>query len=95
MFCILDTETVPNLLSQTINTVGGQYNYRKDKWNGKFLYSKSVTDQNLSNLDASAMYDINDENQISFRYQNMNKLPNNNYNLYQSSYKDTIGQTIF
>jgi hypothetical protein len=83
----LDTETVPNLLSQTINSVGGQYNYRKDKWNGKFLYSKSVTDQNLSNLDASAQYDINDENQISFRYQSMNKLPNNNFNLYQSSYK--------
>ncbi|MBW4359886.1 putative porin [Flavobacterium taihuense] len=82
----LDTETVPNLLSQTINTVGGQYNYRKDKWKGKFSYSKSLTDQNLSNLDVSAVYDINDENQISFRYQNMNKLPNNNYNLYQSSY---------
>lgn len=78
---------VPNSLSQNINTVGGQYNYRKDKWNGKFLYSKSVTDQNLSNLDASAQYDIDDENQISFRYQNMNKLPNNNYDLYQSSYK--------
>lgn len=84
----LDAETVPNLLSQTINTVGGQYNYRKDKWAGKFLYSRTVTDQNLSNLDASAVYDLNDENQISFRYQNMNKLPNNNYNLYQSSYKE-------
>ncbi|MDR6843867.1 putative porin [Flavobacterium granuli] len=83
----LDSETVPNLLSQAINTIGGQYNYRKGKWNGKFLYSKSITDQNLSNLDASAVYDINDENQISFRYQNMNKLPNNNYNLYQSSYR--------
>jgi len=82
-----DAETVPNLLSQAINNIGGQYNYRKDKWNGKFLYSKSVTDQNLSNLDASAVYEINDENQISFRYQNMNKLPNNNFDLFQSSYK--------
>ena len=79
--------TIQNLLSQRINTVGGQYNYRKGKWNGKFLYSKSLSDQNLSNLDASAVYDLNDENQISFRYQNMNKLPNNNYNLFQSSYK--------
>jgi hypothetical protein len=78
---------IPNLLSQTINTVGGQYNYRKDKWNGKFLYSKSVTDQNLFNLDASAVYDVNEDNQITFRYQSMNKLPNNNFNLYQSSYK--------
>ena len=80
--------TVSNLLSQNINTLGGQYNYRKDKWNGKFLYSKSVTDQNLYNLDASAVYDWNDENQFSFRYQSMNKLPNNNYNLFQSSYKE-------
>jgi len=80
--------TVPNLLSQNINTIGGQYNYRKDKWNGKFLYSKSVTNQNLFDLDASAVYDWNDENQLSFRYQSMNKLPNNNYNLFQSSYEE-------
>lgn len=82
----LDTETIPNLLNQVINTLGGQYSYQKDKWNGKFLYSRSITDQNLSNLEASAQYDINDDNQISFQYQNMNKLPNNNYNLFQSSY---------
>jgi hypothetical protein len=83
----LDNEVVPNLLSQTINSVGGQYNYQKDKWSGNFLYSRSVTDQNLSNLDATAQYDINEDNQISFQYQNMNKLPNNNYNLFQSSYR--------
>jgi hypothetical protein len=79
--------TVGNLLSQTINTFGGQYNYRKGKWNGKFLYSKSITAQNLYQIDASAVYDWNDENQLSFRYQSMNKLANNNYNLFQSSYK--------
>ena len=80
--------TVPNLLSQKINTLGGQYNYRKNKWNGKFLYSKSITDEKLYNIDASAVYDWNDENQLSFRYQSMNKLPNNNYLLFQSSYKE-------
>nr|WP_315158708.1 putative porin [uncultured Flavobacterium sp.] len=80
--------TVPNLLSQKINTLGGQYNYRKDKWNGKFLYSKSITDEKLYSIDASAVYDWNDENQLSFRYQSMNKLPNNNYLLFQSSYKE-------
>jgi hypothetical protein len=31
-------------------------------------------------------FDLNDENQFIFQYQNANKLPNNNYNLYQSSY---------
>lgn len=80
--------TVGNLLSQKINSFGAQYNYRKDKWRGVFLYSKSVTDQNLLNLDASVVYDFNDDNQFSFRYQSLNKLANNNYNLFQSSYKE-------
>jgi hypothetical protein len=40
----------------------------------------------LSNLDAKLDYDLNDETQFSFQYQNINKLPNSNYNLHQSSY---------
>lgn len=83
---ILDKWTVPSSLSQNIRSVGGQYDYQKGKWNGKFLYSRSITNQSLSNLDAKLTYDFNDENQLSFQYQNINKLPNNNYNLYQSSY---------
>lgn len=83
---ILDSQTVPSSLSQRINTVGGQYDYQKNKWNGKFLISRSVTNQSLSNLDAKLQYSLNEEMQLSFEYQNMNKLPNNNYNLYQSSY---------
>jgi hypothetical protein len=31
-------------------------------------------------------FNLNDETQFNFRYQNINKLPNNNYELYQSSY---------
>lgn len=83
---IFDDITVPSSFSQEINSVGGQYEYRQNKWNGKFLYSRSVTAQSLSNLDAKLEYDLNDETQFSFRYQNINKLPNNNYNLHQSSY---------
>lgn len=83
---IFDTKTVPSSLSQNINNVGGQYQYRKNKWNGTFLYSRSITNQSLSNLDAKLQYDIDEDNQLTFQYQNINKLPNNNYNLYQSSY---------
>ncbi|MEC5166472.1 hypothetical protein RCH18_002212 [Flavobacterium sp. PL11] len=78
--------TIPSSFSQKINVAGGQYEYRKDKWNGKFLYSRSITEQSLSNLDAQLKYDWNDDIQVAFQYQNINKLPNNNYNLYQSSY---------
>jgi hypothetical protein len=72
--------------SQNINSAGGQYEYRRNKWNGTFLYSRSVTAQSLSNLDAKLKYDLSDEIQLAFQYQNINKLPNNNYNLHQSSF---------
>ena len=78
--------TVPSSFSQEINSAGGQYEYRRNKWNAKFLYSRSVTDQSLSNLDTKVRYDLNDEIQLAFQYQNINKLPNNNYNLHQSSF---------
>ena len=83
-----DNRTVPSALSMTINSAGGQYEYRKDKWNGRFLYTRSITNQSLSNLDAIMQFDLDEDNQFVFQYQNTNKLPNNNYNLHQSSYLD-------
>ena len=84
---IFDNQNViPSAFSQEINSVGGQYEYRHNNWNGKFLYSRSVTAQSLSNVDANVQYDLNDDIQFIFRYQNVNKLPNSNYNLHQSSY---------
>jgi len=80
------TSVIPNNLYLQINNVGGQYEYQKNKWNGRFLYSRSITNQSLSDLDAKLKYEMNDQIQFDFRYRNINKLPNNNYNLYQSSY---------
>ncbi len=77
---------IPAALNQTINSVGGQYDYESQKWRTRFLYSRSLGNESLSNLDAKLYYDLNDENQLSFGYQNSNKLPNNNYELHQSSY---------
>ncbi|MCD0467826.1 putative porin [Flavobacterium sp. ENC] len=77
---------IPNNLYRQINNVGGQYEYQKNKWNGRFLYSRSITNQSLSDLDAKLRYTLNDKIKFDFRYQNINKLPNNNYNLYQSSF---------
>lgn len=77
---------IPDNLYLQINNVGGQFEYQKNKWNGRFLYSRSITDQSLSDLDAKLKYDFNNKIQFDFRYRNINKLPNNNYNLYQSSY---------
>ncbi len=83
---ILDDETVPSSLSRRINSIAGQYDYQKNKWTGKFLFTRSVTNQSLSNMEAKLQYELNGETQLSFQYQNINKLANDNYNLYQSSY---------
>jgi hypothetical protein len=45
-----------------------------------------LTNESLSHLDAKLNYALNDETQLAFGYQSLNKLPNNNYELYQSSF---------
>lgn len=85
---VFDDRTVPASLTRKINSAGGQYEYQKNKWTGKFLYSRSITNQSLSNLDAKMQLDLNEDTQFMFQYQNLNKLPNDNFNLYQSNYKD-------
>jgi hypothetical protein len=83
---IRDDQTIPAVVSRNINSAGGQYKYKNKNWNGNFLYSRSLTNQSLSNLEAKLNYDFSEDYQFSFGYQNLNKLPNDNYNLYQSSY---------
>lgn len=78
--------TIPNKISETVNSLGGQYTYYKNNWKGVFMYSRSLAQENLSNLNLSARYKINNENVLSFSYQNINRLPDLNYNLYQSNY---------
>ncbi|OIQ21057.1 MAG: hypothetical protein BM557_04690 [Flavobacterium sp. MedPE-SWcel] len=79
--------TIPNSLSDRINTYGARYSYQKNKWKGSILLSNSISDQSLANIDISAKYTFDDKNIISLRYQNMNKLPDLNYRLYQSDYE--------
>jgi hypothetical protein len=81
-----DDGVIPSSINDKINTLGGQYTYQKNKWNGKAIFANSITDQDLSNLDVSLNYQINGDNTIAFQYQKINKLPNHIYNLFQSSY---------
>jgi len=83
---VLSNQLVPSSLNDKINSFGGQYEYQKNNWNAKFLYSNSITNQSLTTIDASLKYKISDKNQLDFEYQNLNRLPNHIYNLHQSSY---------
>ncbi|MGL2995056.1 putative porin [Flavobacterium sp. TSSA_36] len=83
---VLNSGVIPGTLSQNINTFGGQYLYNKGKWNGDFSYSRSITNQSLSNLEAKMTFDWDEDNQFAVEFQNKNKIANNNFNLYQSSF---------
>ena len=83
---ILNSGVIPSSINDEINTVGGQYDYRKNKWNGTFTYSNSIANQSLSNFDAKLNYKLNDKNEFTFQYQLLNKIPDHIYNLHQSSY---------
>lgn len=79
---------VPNSVNDRINTYGAKYTYQKNNWYGTALVSNSITDQSLANIDLKASYKYSDKTSFSARYQKMNKLPDLNYRLYQSDYKE-------
>ena len=85
---IRDSQVIKNLLSDEFNVVGAQYIYQKNNWNGRFLYSNSISNQEMSNLDASVHYKFDDKNSVDFKYQNVSKVPDHIFNLFQSSYID-------
>lgn len=83
---ITPEKVVPSSLNYHINSIGGQYDYQKNNWDGTVVVSSSVSNQSMYNLDVNLNYKINEKNQISFQYQNTSKVPDNLYNLHQSSY---------
>ncbi|WP_286913496.1 putative porin [Flavobacterium sp. UBA4197] len=80
------TIAVPNAQNDKIDSYGAQYSYYKGKWKGTLLLSNSITDQSLAKVDGTVRYTLDEKNIFSFRFQTMNKLPDLNYNLYQSGY---------
>ena len=83
---ILNSGIIPSSINDKINTLGGQYQYRKNKWNGTFTYSNSISNQPMSDFDAKLNYKFNDKNEFVFQYQLLSKIPDNIYDLHQSSY---------
>jgi hypothetical protein len=83
---IFEDGVIPNSINDVINTVGGQYEYRKNKWNGTFVYSNSISNQPMSNFDAKLEYQLDEKNEFVFQYQLISKIPDHIYNLSQSSF---------
>lgn len=78
--------TVPNALSDRINTIGGNYTYFTNKIIAKLQVSQAISNHAISMVDANATYKVNDKLQFTLNYQKQTSLPNLNYTLYQSDY---------
>jgi hypothetical protein len=78
--------TVPNALSDRINTIGGNFTYFTNKIIAKLQVSQAISDHAISMIDANATYEVNDKLQFTLNYQKQTSLPNLNYTLYQSDY---------
>ncbi|NUY81851.1 putative porin [Flavobacterium sp. MAH-1] len=83
---LLDEGINTGLLSDEIQTIGGEYEFRTQHWMAHGLISQSMGDQSLSHIQGNLRYTFNDKNVVSFQYERMNKIPDNIYNLNQSSY---------
>ena len=86
---IIDNENViPNRINDEIFSFGAVYLFQKKKWNGKAQYKKSITDQNISELEIKLDYRINDKNTIHVRFQNLNRIPDHTFTLFQSNFEN-------
>ncbi len=83
---ILDSGTIPALISEDINAAGAEYRYHRGAWNGTLHYSNSISEQPMSTLDARINFSINEKNRLAFRYGNINKVPDLLFQLHQSSF---------
>ncbi len=84
---IFNNKTIPPLLSSIIQTLGGNYQFNKNNYSGNITISKAISAQTISEINANLNYKFNENNNFTFQYLNLSKQPNNNFNLYQSSYK--------
>lgn len=83
-----DGSKIPSSINDRINTIGGSYTYQKGRWNGSATFSNSISTQPMRNLDVDATFQIDSINKVGFKLQNLSKVPDHIYNLFQSSYKD-------
>ncbi len=77
---------VPNAINDRLSSLGANYTYYDNKLKLNLLLSNSITNQSVSNIEATANYKLNEDYKFQVKYQKINSLPNLNYNLYQSNY---------
>lgn len=78
--------SIPSELNLHLNAFGGTYYYSKNKINGSATFSKGISKQAFSTLELAAKFTLNEKNYFQASYQNVSKIPDLNYQFYQSDF---------
>jgi len=83
---ILPDATIPSSFGDEILNIGGQYSYQKGAWDGTALVTRTLSNQDLSQLDLQLAYQFSDSYALDFQYQAMTRMPDITYSFFQSNY---------
>ncbi|MEC4113725.1 putative porin [Myroides pelagicus] len=79
-------QVIPDAINRSITLLGGKYSYNKDNWKAGLLVSRSLGNDDTSTIKADIRYKLADNIGLVISYQNLSKLGNLSYYLYQSDY---------
>jgi len=77
---------VPNLVSNSINAIGGASNFKFKNLKIGVEASTSISEQKFSKLAISSTYNLSEKSLLSVAYLYTSKIPDLNYTLFQSSF---------
>lgn len=83
---LLPDATIPSTFGDEILNIGGQYSYQKGAWDGTALVTRTLSNQDLSQLDLQLAYQFSDSYALDFQYHAMTRMPDITYSFFQSSY---------
>lgn len=78
---------VPSSYAERIHSVGGQYRYQQQRWQGDFSLSQAMSNHQYTDFTALLSYQHHEHLGLKFYYQYLQKLPDLTYTFFQSDYK--------
>lgn len=73
-------------LNNRINTIGGQYEFLRNKWNFNIILQNAISKQSSTNLEGFAKYNFSKEHFIKITAQQLSTLPDNIFLFNRSDY---------
>jgi hypothetical protein len=73
-------------LHNRVTSVGGQYEFDRNKWNFNILVQNAISNQPTSNFEAFAKYTFSNDNFVKISAQQVSKIPDNIFVFHKSDY---------